>query len=408
MRRTFAVVRFLLIIAMTFCLWPSTYGALGPFEIASSDSSTVLRLQLAGQYQSVWESKDKGSDRDKALFMRARRIRPTLTVSLPEYRASFRLHLSAAPGSLELMDMYFNTGLTSQFQLRLGQYKIPFTRYRIQSFQRLTFVDWPVVTKYFGAERQVGLSVHNGYEKPPRFAYALGVFSGENARASHATGLASAFGEEILNPSDLSGSSPRPEFHPELVCHLAFNGCDIDIRTDSDAEGGRLRYSAATSIAWDLDPVEYQDLALRVAQEFLLKYRHGSVMGVGYVGFTDIEGSLRTRKAMTGLLLQAAYRITLQCEISLRYALVDIDNNLADAALARAEAIIAGTDDNAVITQYGTAGKVLREQEATIGFNVYLDGHSFKIQNDLGVSRHDRRDEDRTDCLVRSQVQLAF
>jgi len=153
--------------------------------------------------------------------MRARRIRSTFTVSRPEYETVFRLHLSPAPGSFELMDMYFNAGLTSQLQLRVGQYKMPFTRYRIQSFQRLTFVDWAIVTRYFGAGRQIGFSLHNGYEGPPRFAYAIGIFSGVIARAAHATGFPLLFGEKLTNPSDLSGSALKSEFHP-VLCRCGY------------------------------------------------------------------------------------------------------------------------------------------------------------------------------------------
>lgn len=395
---------------LVICLCPSLSVAIGPFEITSKDSSTTLRLQFAGQFQTAWESKDKGvgKEDDVALFMRARRIRPTFTISVPEYKTTFRLHLSAAPGSLELMDMYFNTVVTSQVQVRIGQYKIPFTRYRMQSFQRLTFADWSIMTKYFGAERQLGLAVHNGYEKPPRLAYVLGVFSGDNARASHATGLASIYGEKTPNPSDLSGSASKSEFHPELVGHLSYNAKGINVSSDSDAEGGGFRYSAAWSVAWDLDPVAYQDLALRVAQEFLVKYRGASLMGAGYVGFTDVNGTLRTRKAMTGLLVQTAYRVGGRCEISLRYAMVDIDDGLADAAYARGQAVIADTDDDDIAAQYKDAGILSGEREGTAGFNVYLDEHNLKLQNDFGFTKHERRDGDRTDYLVRSQLQLAF
>lgn len=392
------------------CLSTPLASAIGPFEIVSSDSNSVLRLRLVSQLQTVWESKETGGsqDRESALFMKARRIRPTVTVSIPEYETNFRLHLSLAPGSIELMDLYFDTRLLSTSHLRVGQYKIPFTRYRIQSFQRLTFADWSVVTKYFGAERQIGLSLHNGYEKPPRVAYAFGVFNGVNARASHATGIASVFGEKVANPSDLSESSPKAKFHPELACHIAYNSEGIDVGTDSDAEGGELRYSVASSFAWDLDPADYQDLAVRAAQECLVKYRHFSFMGAGYLGFTPVGESLRSRIAMTGLLAQTSYRATDRYEVSLRYAFVNIDNDIANTAHSRAQTIISETDNEDIAQQYRNAGAVLEEHEGTLGFNVYLDGHSLKIQNDIGVSLHDRRDGDRTDYLFRSQIQLSF
>ncbi len=402
-------VKCLLVIAAAVAVCWSTASAVGPFEIVAPDS-TVLRLQLAAQLQSAWESKDKGSgvERDESVYMKARRIRPTLSVTVPEYKTSFRLHLSTAPGSIELMDLYFDTKLKRNLTVRAGQYKIPFTRYRIQSFQRLTFVDWSIVTKYFGAERQLGIAVHNGYEKAPALAYAAGLFSGVNARSSHAVGLASIFGEPVSNPSDLSAASARSEFHPEFVAHVSYNANGIDVSTDSDADGGGVRYSFAISAAWDIDPAVYQDLALRLSPEYLIKYRHFALMGAAFIGFVDINGTQRTRSAMTGALLQGAWRVNRRFELAARYADVDIDAAVADASLARAAAIMDGSDDDDTVNQYKDAGKVRGEREGTVAVTIYLDEHNLKVQNDAGFTVRDRIDHDRTDYLVRSQIQLSF
>jgi hypothetical protein len=404
------MLKIALITAGILCLWISPYAAIGPFEISSPDSSTTLKIQLAAQLWTAWENKDNGTGREheSTLYMKVRRIRPTLSVSLSEYKTSFKLHLSTAPGSIELMDFYSDTKLSSLINFRFGQYKIPYTRYRIQSFQRLTFVDWAIVTRYFGAERQMGLSVHNGYEKPPRWGYAFGLFSGVNARASHAVGLASIYGEKPVNPSDLSGTARKTEFHPELVGHVSYNANDINVSTDSDAGGGEFRYSIAASAAWDMDPTDFEDMVLRLAPELLCKYRHLSVMSTGFIGFVDMDGSIRTRKAITGFLVQAAYCINRRVELSLRYAAIDIDDKITDEALLRAQAIVADADDDDITTQYKNAGNILGEREGTFGINVYLDGHGLKVQNDIAFTRYQRRDEDRTDWLARSQLQLSF
>lgn len=390
-------------------LLSSSAAAIGPLVLHDADSTAAMRVQFAGQLLTSWESSGRNGDAGNKsdLFMKVRRARPSLRVNLPRYHTSFRLHLNVAPGAIELMDFHFDAKLTHQFQIRAGQFKIPFTRYRIQSFQRLTFVDWSMVTRYFGAERQLGLSFHNGYEQPPQFAYAIGVFSGVNARASHGTRLASLYGEEIINRSDLAGSSPQSSFHPELVGHVAFGSRAIDIRSDSDARGGPLRYSIASSLAWDLDPAEYQDLALRAAQEMLLKCRGLSLMTTVYMGFKAIDGSFRTRKAFSGILAQSAYRLH-DLEVSLRYAYVEADRAVADDAHDRASSIIEDADDNKLVARYGDAGMLLAEHEGTLGINVYVDGHGLKLQNDVGFTKYERRHDDRTVYLIRSQIQLAF
>jgi len=401
----------------------SSAASIGPFEIHTADSSAVLSLRMAAQLRMDWENKDGGiqSDRSSTLSMQARRIRPSVAVDLPKQRLRFYLHLSTAPGSLELMDLYFDYRLGRSFQLRAGQYKTPFTRYRIQSYQRLTFVDWAVVTKYFGAERQMGFTIHNGYENPSRWGYAAGVFSGVNARASHAVGLATIYGEPSVNPSDLSDPGPKARFHPELFGHVSFNTGGIDVRSDSDEKSQGWRSSFAASLSWDLDPDQYQDLALRLAPEMLLKHRGVSFMAAGYIGFVPIANSLRTRLAMTGLLAQSSLRLTDRYEVSLRYAVVDMEEAVLNDAFLRAARLVNAAQEqlsDSTLTQeefndlkkrYRDAGRTKREQELTAGCNIYLQGHSLKWQSDVGwLRRTIREGEAMNDITVRSQLQLAF
>lgn len=387
------------------------HSSIGPFEIYSSDSTSSIRFQFAGQLRLTLDSRDKGSndDRTNELSMRARSIRLTLNGIIYNPDLSYKLHLSAAPKSLELMDFFFNYKLKSNLQFRFGQYKTPFTRYRIQSVQRLVFVDLAIVTKYFGAERQMGFALHNGYEKPPQWGYIFGVFSGANARASHALGLSKVYGEDAVNPSDLSNPGTIGKFHPELFLHMTYNANNIKINSNSDAAKTGLRYSVGTSLSWDLDPTPYQDFSLRIAPEFLVKYRGLSIFAVGYAGYSKIGDPLKIRLAMTGGLFQTAYRINPTYEISLRYVLVDFDDKLTDDAHERAlELITDSGNDPDVLEQYKNAGLVSKEQEVTLGLNLYILGHKLKWQSDFGWLRHSFIDEDRDDYLIRSQFQLAF
>lgn len=409
-------------------IWASESGtpaSVGPFRLASPDSSSWLRFQFAGQLRVDFESRDQGGEKSRSndLTMRARRLRPIISVDLPKQRLLFRLHLSAAPGSLELMDFYFNYKARPQLQIRYGQYKVPFTRYRMQSYQRLTFVDWAIVAKGFGAERQMGFALHNGYEKPPKYAYAVGVFSGVPARASQAVYLSKIYGEETLNPSDLANPGPRAKFHPELFLHLAYNARGIRVRSDTDEERGGLRYAAMFSAAWDLDPRPHHDLQLRLAPELLTKYRGLSFSAIGYAGFAELGAAARTEPVMLGGLFQTAYRVNNRYEISARYAVVDFRDAVTDDASEAARQFLPGaherlrtlvytrpaggrSDDTAANSE--NPAQVLGEEEITIGFNTYLTGHTLKWQNELGWLRHRRRDDNRTDYVMRSQFQLTF
>jgi hypothetical protein len=102
-----------------------TARSIGPFALTSADSSSTLTLQFAGQLRSQFQSKDLGEDKDRddSFLTEARRVRLMAAVRLAPYHLDFKLHLSAAPGSLELMDMYFEYKRCARAQVRVGQFK---------------------------------------------------------------------------------------------------------------------------------------------------------------------------------------------------------------------------------------------------------------------------------------------
>jgi hypothetical protein len=407
------------------------FAAPGPFVLSSPDSTSRLRLRFLGQMLLEYTSTDAGAggDRSSTLVTHARRIRPIVELNLLRPKLLFRLHMSTAPKSLEMMDYYFDLNVRECLKLRYGQYKVPFTLYRIESFQALTLVDWAIVTKGFGAERQMGLSIHNGYERPPRLGYALGVFTGVNARASHAIYLPKLYEEATPNPSDLSDPAPYADFHPEIFLILSYNRNGIDVSSGSDGSRSGFRYSAAVSAAWDLDPTPHQDLKLRLAPELLLKCRGSSLRTIGYAGFVELTGCDETDLGMLGALVESAYRFNGRYEIAARYATVDFTEALLDDAsryLATGGASADGRSSSltalpgplltagrcgtaeAPASALATGDRVRREEEYRIGFDVYLAGHSLKWQNDFGVLRHYYESRTLTDFSVRSQFQIIY
>lgn len=383
----------------------SPLASLGPFKIAGPDSMSWIRIRFFGQMLSRYLSLERGGGKSRAetTVMRARRIRPILEMNLLEPHLFFRLHMSAAPNSLELMDFYFDLGINKEIRVRFGQYKVPFTQYRIQSFQRLTLVDWAITTRGFGAERQMGFAVHNGYESAGANAFVFGVFTGVNARNAHAVLLPLAYAEDLPNPSNLADPGPAAEFHPELCLHLLHKYGEIDVRSASDLKRGSLRYSLGFSAAYDLDPEGHQDFALRLAPEMLAKYRGVSLNAVAYAGFSEMrdpdnaeaQDEARTELAMVGLLIEPAYRINRRYELAGRYALVDLRDNLLEDVSRWTEPL-------------PSQPQAEREEEFRAGLNVYLAGHSLKWQNDFGALVHHLGDGHLTDYELRSQFQLTF
>ncbi len=310
------------------------------------------------------------------------------------------------------MDAYLDFRFHPQVSLRAGQAKIPFTRYRIGSYKDLTLVEWSMLTGYFGAERQLGLTLHNGWEKPPWLEYELGLYTGVNARASHAVALSRLFGETIDNPSSLVDGGPVLALHPELVAHLALSSEGMTTSTDTDFERGPLRASAGLSFAWDLQPDRLRDLSMRLAPELLLKYRGASFSSVFYVAFARTGDTVaRQQLVFTGFLFQGSYLLLRWLELAIRYSLLDVNEGMADRARARAAQIVAtAAPEKApdLVAQYKNAGSLRSEQELTFGVNLYVIRSSLKWQNDFAWTRAGRYDGEREGLRYRSQLQLSF
>jgi hypothetical protein len=321
------------------------------------------------------------------------------------------LQLSLAPIVPELMDLWGEYAFHPRVRLRLGQYKVPLTRFRQQSFARQVLVDWAAATNVFGAERQVGAMLHDGLGYEAGLSYAVGVFTGINARASFETGMARAYGEPMDNPSDLRGPAPVDRFQPEIVMQLAHSAPGIDARTTSDARRTPWRHSVGLSVAWDIDPAP-QDFALRLAPELLVKHRGLGFNLVGYLGLFDKAGGT-VGLGVAGITAELCWRLLPRWEIATRYSRSHWLVDLRRAARQRADRLIAaapaGDEREALAAQHATTGLLLGEHELALGLNVYLVGHSLKWQSDLAWLRSEQTTPDDRDALrFRTQLQLAF
>ncbi len=392
--------------------WPDK---IGPFEWVSKDRQHSLRVGLAVQLLFRVDNKDMGAntDRDNIVYAEARRIRPNLRGSLMDGMFEFYLHLNTSPNTLDLLDYYINYKPHPYAQIRIGQWKIPFTRYRIQSYKRLTLVDWANTSKCFGAERQIGLAVHSGLENPQKIDYAFGVFSGTNARSSQALGIATLYGEEIISSSNLAKPGPKMEFHPELAARIGYNHNGIDLRRDTDFEGGPFRFHLGVSATYDLNADKEIDFTARFAPEFLMKVHGVSLSLVYYVGWGDrVMANEIPEIAMMGGLVQASYVFIKRVELAARYSVVHGMTDFRKDARLRADAIVTAatdqTETDELTDQYKKMGTVIKEHEATFGINIYLIGECLKWQNDISYLHYELVGRDKRDVRFRSQLQLAF
>lgn len=76
-------------------------------------------------------------------------------------------------------------------------------------------IDWALVTRYFGGERQLGLELHNRGGRGA-VEFAVGAWGGTTMRAAHGQGVAPVYGEAVENLSDLRALHTPDSSHPEL------------------------------------------------------------------------------------------------------------------------------------------------------------------------------------------------
>lgn len=387
---------------------------LGPARIETG--SGHLDLTFAFQILGTVMSEDTGDEYDTTFGVEPRRFRFYPRGAFLEDRFRFGVQLSTTPAALEILDWWMDGRILEQLQVRLGQYKVPFTRYRQQSFSKCLLVDWGNVTRPFGAERQIGLMLHNG-DAGPQWQYAIGLFNGQNSRRAHGVGPADVYAVPLPNPSDLRAPGPlEDKWHPELVFRLQHNSHGIATLVPTDGRGGDLRHALALSASWDNLPDDAElttrnDL-LRLAPEILLKAYGAAFIGIVYVGVDKTAVNEETMLGTLGWLAELAYRFHSTWELAARFSRVDFLKALRDDARDHAAAQIAaatGTDEEQAVTdQYREAGASKATQELALGLNVYIVESDLKLQTDLALLTNYLDDDTRNDYRWRTQVQLAF
>lgn len=347
------------------------------FFIQSQDGRFKLKIQGRVQARYTHEFLDEQDDRMAFSIPRAR-----LTLSGHAFteNLTYKFQSDFGKGNVSLKDFYADYRFVPGWlHLRVGQYKRPFSRQQLTSSGQLEFVDRAITDRYFGAGRDIGLAIHNDYEKSPAFEYALGVFNGTGDQ-SHLSGNVAvdlATGEGKIESGRFSNVPAR--LHPALVTRVGYNHGGIKGYREADLEGGPLRFAIGGSGLMDLNADGDDSSGIEGEVDYIVKAHGFSTSGAAYVssaqsgpGFSD-----QAFQAV-GFHLQAGYVIADIIQPAVRYARIapkGPDNDL---------------------------------QEILGGLSVYFHEHDVKWQTDGGALLSQVPGGGRTDFLVRSQLQLGF
>ena len=355
---------------------------LGPVRIRIGKTDDWVGIGFATQMEFEYDQQfaTAGFPKESTETLQFRRIRTTLSSSFIEGRIRSRFQINLTPSAFELIDMWFAFTRFKFATFRMGQFKIPYDRYRAQSFAALSLVDWAPTTRMFGSERQIGAEMLGigGFLKAE---YAIGIFSGTNARGAHAVGITEVYGEVPRSPSDLGFGEVVSEFHPEIAARAAKNFGKINTDTNSDVTGTKeLRHSVGVGVAWDARPKATQDLAVRLSAEWLGKIRHIHMNVVSYVAWYEPWEGGKIRFGPIGFMAEVGYRFSLMWELALRYSVTYLTPWLrSDARSYGQDQIDNAADQASAMEQYGQNGNQITNNELALAGTSHIIGNSLKV-----------------------------
>lgn len=347
------------------------------FFIRSPNEPFALRIQGRVQARYAYEVLEEEDDESAFSIPRARL---TLAGHAFTEALAYKFQADFGKGFVTLKDFYADyTFVPGWLQLRVGQWKRPFSRQQITSSGRLELVDRAITDRFFGAGRDIGLAIHDDYERSPAFEYALGVFNGTGDRP-HLSGSVAV--DPTTGEGEVTGgrfTNVPDRLHPALVLRLGYNHGGIKGYREADLEGGPFRFSVGTSGLVDLD-ADGDDASGVVGElDYILKAHGFSTSGAVYVSSAQSGDRFGDQSfEAVGFHLQAGYVVTERFQPAVRYASIAPD----------------GPDNDL--------------QEILGGLSIYFFGHGLKWQTDGGALLSQVSGGRRADYLVRSQLQLAF
>jgi len=382
---------------------------LGPVRIRIGKTDDWVGIGFATQMEFEYDQQfaTAGFPKESTETLQFRRIRTTLSSSFIEGRIRSRFQINLTPSAFELIDMWFAFTRFKFATFRMGQFKIPYDRYRAQSFAALSLVDWAPTTRMFGSERQIGAEMLGigGFLKAE---YAIGIFSGTNARGAHAVGITEVYGEVPRSPSDLGFGQVVSEFHPEIAARAAKNFGKINTDTNSDVTGTKeLRHSVGVGVAWDARPKATQDLAVRLSAEWLGKIRHIHMNVVSYVAWYEPWEGGKIRFGPIGFMAEVGYRFSLMWELALRYSVTYLTPWLrSDARSYGQDQIDNAADQASAMEQYGQNGNQITNNELALAGTSHIIGNSLKVVAE--IAWQSQLWEQGTRNAFRFNLQLQF
>lgn len=230
----------------------------------SDDDKYEAKLSLRSQLRfETFRSTADGAEFQSRFYLPRTRLQLEGHVYGDATRYKLELGLGDRGSFSFVKDFFVERELTKGVWARLGQWKRPFSRQEMTSDFAGTFNERSIANDFAGGGRDLGLAVHNDYEKSPEgIEWVAGIFngfSGGNDRPKITTTC-----DQDPDTLDITCTSPAPanfptDFAPAGVIRVGYNHGKIKGYSEIDLEGGPLRFSVAANYKVDLADLDGSD-----------------------------------------------------------------------------------------------------------------------------------------------------
>ncbi len=350
---------------------PAKVGYEKGFFIESGDGNHRVVIGSRVQVRYVYDSIENGVDQTSFSVFRARLKLDghTFTKDL-----TYMFQTEFGSGAVSMKDYFADYRLVPELlHVRAGQWTRPFSRQQITSDGSQQLVDRTITDKAFGGGRDIGIALHNNYEKSPEFEYAIGLFNGTGEKSTQSV---------AVDPTTGEGSAAVPtnipvKLHPALVAHVGYNYGGLKGYSEVDLEGGPLRFGIGGAGYFGFDADRNNDSIVRGQLDAIVKAHGFSTTGAVYVSSVQAGQGFGDRAfGALGFHLQAGYLIAEHFEPAVRVAIVAPDGNNND------------------------------ERELSLGLNWFPFGHTVAWQTDIAAIS--AQATDTTNARLRTQLQVGF
>jgi len=345
--------------------------------IKTSDSTFSMKLNTRLQFLFLYSDRDFLDARERTPSFVLRRVRIEWSGNAFYYWLKYGIQLTMEGTSIAVRDYWVDFTKDPIFQVRAGQFKVPFNREFVTSTAVLQFVDRSLANTEFFLGRDIGVALH-GNIGGDKLEYSAGAFNGaaknrpNQDRALMYVGRATLnlMGKATYAQGDLENSE-KPVLAISAAMALLPN-----FKAAFDGIDDRLVLSTAVrQTGSDTSDVR------QVTADVVFKSKGLSFEGeYHYRNINPTETNLSSRTA-NGWRLQAGYFLApRKFEVALRFSRVDPN---IDA------------DNDA-------------RQEITPAFNYFISGHRLKLQADFSFLKQQVQSEDESDYRGRVQLQFYF